>query len=104
MAKLAVYDPSVIHDYVAAFAEALDGHQRAVTEPMLAVFCGAAGRDADTVAHGQCKLCRPVCLKSLRKIGRDLHPFAYDHSRSFFEARRILMELDQISWIIFGCV
>ena len=68
--EIPVDDPAVIDDDVAALGESLDGQQRAVVEPMLAVLGLAAGRDAHAVADGQGELRRPVHLEPIGKLGR----------------------------------
>ena len=104
MAEIPVDDPAVIDDDVATLGESLDGEERAVAEPMLAVLGLAARRDADAVADGQGELRRPVHLEPLGKLGRRLDPFAHDQARSFLVARRILVELEQVARLIFGRV
>src|SRR5437660_941183 len=97
MPKIAVDNPAVIDDEVAALSESLDGQQRAVAEAMLAVLGLAAGRDADAVADCQGQWHRPIDLEAIGKLGRRTISLANDQARSFRVARGVLVELKQKS-------
>src|SRR5579872_5536414 len=101
MAESPVYDPAVIDDDVAPFGKALDGHERAVRQAMLAVLCFAACRYVDSVAYTQCKLHWPIDLEAIGLVDRWRFALTDDEARTFLEAPGILLELHQVARLVF---
>ena len=104
MPEIAINDPAMIDDDIAAFAESFNREQRTIAQAMLAVLRFAAGGDPNPVARSQGKRHRMVHLKAIGKLDRRLHVIADDDASAFLKFARVLIKLDQVAGIVFGRV